>query len=184
MRKPVALVLATLVVAGVVVAVVLSRSPESTDGAPRAATDGASSPDSARIAPSTSGLDPLVEEFRATERSCITRFNTALREQRENAIDELELSNTIERDVLTPWRELRVKVSSAPQTDELYTTLRRYLEARQLSWEAYVAALRSPTDDAARPHYDAHRQHNATAHEHAKHLGELFRAAANRGSGL
>src|SRR5688572_13925585 len=80
-----------------------------------------------------SGLDPLVEEFRATERTVLQRYNEALRSQRENSIDELELSNTIERDVLTPWRALRAKVAAAPPQDELYSTLRRYLETRQVS---------------------------------------------------
>lgn len=126
----------------------------------------------------TSGLDPLVEEFRSVERACIQRFNTALREQRENMIDELELSNAIERDVLTPWRALRTKVTAAPAQNELYSTLRRYLEERQLSWEAYVSALRAASDEAAKPHYETHRRMNAAAHESAKILGELFRAAA------
>jgi hypothetical protein len=121
--------------------------------------------------------DPLVEEFRAAERTCIERFNAALREQRENKIDELELSNRIERDVLVPWRAVRAKVAAAPPQDELYSTLRRYLESRQLSWEAYVTALRAPSDEAARPHYETHRQKNAEAHEQAKDLGRLFRAA-------
>jgi len=133
--------------------------------------------------PTASGLDPLVEEFRATERACLQRFNTALREQREGKMDELGLSNTIERDVLVPWRALRTKVNSAPSHDELYTALRNYLELRQLSWEAYVTALRAPSDEAARPHYDTHRQKNAEAQEEAKHLGRLFREAATKGSG-
>lgn len=135
------------------------------------------------LPPSKSGLDPLVEEFRATERSVLQRYNEALREQRANSIDELELSNTIERDVLTPWRALRAKVTAASPQDELYSTLRRYLEARQVSWEAYVTALRAGSDEAARPHYEAHRQKNAEAQEYAKTLGRLFRDAAARANG-
>jgi hypothetical protein len=137
-----------------------------------------SSRDPGDLPVSPSGLDPLVEEFRATERVCLQRYNAALREQRENTIDELALSNTIERDVLQPWRTLRAKVAAAPQQDALYSTLRRYLEARQVSWEAYVAALRAPSDDAARPHYETHRQKNAEAQEQARELGRLFREAA------
>jgi hypothetical protein len=95
-------------------------------------------------------------------------------------MDELELSNVIERDVLTPWRALRARVNSAPEQDALYGTLRRYLELRQLSWEAYVTALRAPSDEAARPHYEAHRQKNAEAQEQARDLGQKFREAAER----
>ncbi len=152
----------------VAVVAVLARSP----GPTRARTTGP--------AAAPSGLDPLIEEFRATERASITRFNDLLRQQREQSIDELELANIIERDVLTQWRALRTRVEAARAQDELYSTLRRYIEARQLSWEAYVTALRAASDEAAKPHYEAHRQKNAEAQEEAKHLGRLFREAADR----
>ena len=147
------------------------------------ADDGATAPQpgSASVPATPSGLDPFVEELRATERTCLHRFNTALREQRAGSMDELELSNVIERDVLTPWRAMRTRVSTAPPTDEaLYAKLRQYLEQRQVSWEAYVTALRAPTDEAARPHYEVHRQKNAEAQEVAKQLGQMFREAAKR----
>jgi hypothetical protein len=155
----------------VMIALVTQRSD-------RPATTPQTGSDSVRPLPS--GLDPLVEDFRATERTCLLRFNNALREQRAGAMDELELSNVIERDVLTPWRALRARVTSAPEQDALYGTLRRYLELRQLSWEAYVTALRAPSDEAARPHYEAHRQKNAEAQEQARDLGQKFREAAER----
>ena len=166
MSRRFAFVVAVLAVAAVVAALVLLWPTT-------APTTGSSPPSAIK-----SGLDPLVEEFRATERRAVQQFNDALRTQREGTIDELELSNKIERDVLEPWRALRTRVSNAPSQGELYSTLRLYLEARQLSWEAYVAALRAPGDEAARPHYEAHRAKNAEAQEHAKHLGQLFRAAA------
>lgn len=144
-------------------------------GAPRGPTAG-----SGAVAATPSGLDPLVDDFRATERTCIARFNELLRQQREQSIDEVELATAIERDVLAPWRTLRARVGAAPPHDELYTTLRRYLETRQLSWEAYVAALRAPSDEAARPHYEAHRLNNAQAQDQAKVLGRLFREAATQ----
>ncbi len=158
-------------VAIAIVVIVLQRSD-------RAAPERETGSGSVRATPS--GLDALVEEFRATERTGLHRFNTALREQREGKMDELELSNVIERDVLTPWRELRARVVAAPPQDALYSTLRRYLELRQLSWEAYVTALRAPSDEAARPHYETHRQKNAQAQEQAKQLGEMFREIAAR----
>lgn len=123
--------------------------------------------------------DPLVEEFRAVERASLAAYNGALRDQRENRIDELELANVIERDVLEPWRALRQRIEAAPIPsggDELYRALRRYLELRQISWEAYVTALRAPSDEAARPHLDAHRQKNSEAQDEAHHLAQLFRA--------
>jgi hypothetical protein len=162
MKRPVLIAAgAALVGVAIVLGIVLTRSP-------------ASKPEPSPPSPASTA-DPLVEEFRATERTCIKNFNDALRAQRENSIDELELSNTIERDVLVPWRALRTKVEAAPQHDELYATIRKYMEARQISWEAYVQALRSPSDDAAAPHYATHREQNAIAQEHARHLGELFR---------
>jgi len=173
MRKRIAFGVVGLAVAAVVAIVVVRWGDRASDGGAGSGSVGASS----------SGLGPLVEEFRSTERTCIQRFNAALREQREGAIDELELSNTIERDVLEPWRALRAKIGSAEPQDELYVTLRRYLELRQLSWEAYVTALRAPSDDAARPHYEAHRQKNGEAQEQAQILGRLFREAAVRAGG-
>ena len=120
--------------------------------------------------------DPLVEEFRATERTCIAAFNDALARQRANQIDELALAGEIDHNVLGPWRAVRDKVNASPKTDEVYTTLRKYLEARQVAWEAYVAALRSDSEEAARPHYDVYHQKHAEAQDLARQLGGLFRA--------
>lgn len=120
--------------------------------------------------------DPLVEEFRATERTCIAAFNDALARQRANQIDELGLAEAIEHDVLRPWRAVRDKVNASPKTDELYTMLHKYLEARQTAWEAYVTALRADSEAAARPHYDVYHQKHAEAQDLARQLGGLFRA--------
>jgi hypothetical protein len=120
--------------------------------------------------------DPLVEEFRATERTCITAFNDALARQRANQIDELGLAQEIDRDVLGPWHAVHEKVNGSPKTDELYTTLRKYLDARQIAWEAYVAALRSDSETAARPHYDVYHAKHAEAQDLARELGQQFRS--------
>lgn len=126
--------------------------------------------------------DAAVRDFRATERQCIAAFNDALRRQRANEIDELELAATIERDVLVPWREMRGRVSEAkvtPDSEELYRTLRQYVDARQTAWEAYAAALRAGSEEAARPHYDVYHQKNDEAQAFARALGQLFRAAGS-----
>ncbi len=123
--------------------------------------------------------DAAVQDFRATERQGIRSFNEALRRQRANEIDELELAATIERDVLVPWRAMRARVNAAqvtPSRQELYTTLRRYIEARQTAWEAYATALRAGSEAAARPHYDVYHQKNDEAQADARTLGQLFRA--------
>lgn len=125
--------------------------------------------------PASPKADPLVEEFRATERTCNAAFNDALARQRANQIDELGLAQVIEHDVLGPWRAVHEKVNAAPKTDELYTTLRKYLDARQVAWEAYVAALRADSDAAARPHYDVYHQKHAEAQDLARELGGMFR---------
>jgi hypothetical protein len=120
----------------------------------------------------------LIDEFRVVERASLRRYNDALAEQRGNRIDEIGLADIIQREVLPPWRELRERVNASPvppARDELYGTLKRYLEARQLSWEAYVAALRAGSDTAARPHYDAHHQRSSEADREARELGRLFR---------
>ncbi|NVB84803.1 MAG: hypothetical protein HOV81_40915 [Kofleriaceae bacterium] len=125
--------------------------------------------------------DAAVKDFRATERQCIATFNEALRRQRANEIDELELAAVIDQDVLVPWRAMRARVSAAPVTPasrELYTTLGRYLDARQTAWEAYAAALRAGSEEAARPHYDVYHQKNDEAQADARVLGQMFRAAA------
>jgi hypothetical protein len=120
----------------------------------------------------------LIDEFRVVERASLRRYNDALAEQRANRIDEIGLADILEREVLPPWRALRERVTAAPvpaARNELYETLKRYLEARQLSWEAYVAGLRAGSDVAARPHYDVHHQKSADADQEARELGRLFR---------
>jgi hypothetical protein len=177
-RLVVALAIGGVIALALVVLFALGVVPGRSSEAPSSLGRTGSGHDPNELPVTPSGLDPLVEEFRATERTSLQRYNTALREQRENKIDELELSNRIELEVLQPWRNLRAKVNAAPQQDELYATLRRYLEARQISWEAYVTALRAPSDEAARPHYETHRQKNAEAQESARELGRMFREAA------
>jgi hypothetical protein len=126
--------------------------------------------------------DPLVVEFRETERTCITAFNEALARQRRNELDELGLAAAIDHEVLARWQALRLKVDAATppsRNAELYAALRRYLEARQIAWQAYVAGLRAGSDEASRPHYDAYHAKNAEADDAARELGRLFRSAAN-----
>ena len=122
--------------------------------------------------------DAIVEDFRAVERKAIAAYNTALRQQRANEIDELELAQTIERDVLEPWRAMRSRVTAAPvpqKSRDLYAVMVRYIEARQLAWQAYADALRAPSDGDARPLYDAYHQKNADAQRDAQVLGGMFR---------
>jgi hypothetical protein len=128
--------------------------------------------------PAPPAADAVVDDFRSVERKCIAAFNTALRQQRSNEIDEIELALTIERDVLEPWRAMRARVTAARvPTDrgELYEVMRRYIERRQLAWQAYADALRAPSDAESRPLYDAYHEHNAAAQDDARVLGGWFR---------
>ena len=130
----------------------------------------------------TTASDAVVENFRATERRCIAAFNTALRQQRANEIDELELAATVERDVLVPWRAMRARVTAAPVPGphgELYEVMRRYVEERDVAWTAYVEALRAPSDHEARPSYDLYHQKHADAQRDAQVLGTMFRDIEN-----
>lgn len=128
--------------------------------------------------PTTGTGDPVVEDFRSIERQSIAAFNNALRRQRANEIDELELASVIERDVLVPWRAMRARVSAAPvppERRELYEVMNRYIAERELAWQSYVVALQADTDADARPHYDVYHQKHAAAQADAKLLGGLFR---------
>lgn len=128
--------------------------------------------------PAKPGPDPVVEEFRSVERSCIAAFNTALRQQRANEIDEIELALAIERDVLDRWRAMRARVAAAPipaERRDLYTVMRRYIDEREQAWQAYASALRANSDAEARPLYDRYHQQNAAAQQDARVLGGLFR---------
>lgn len=124
--------------------------------------------------------DPLVTEFRDTERRCITAFNGALARQRRNEIDELGLATAIDQEVLPAWEALRTKLDATtppPRNAALYAALRRYLDARQTAWRAYVAGLRAPEPDARR-HYDAYHAKEAEADAIAREIGAIFRAAS------
>jgi len=126
-----------------------------------------------------SGQTVTVDEFRQTERAILATFNGLLRNQRANQIDELELANSIDRAVLPPWRMLRARIDAAtpPASDrELYSVLRRYVATRQRAWEAFSAALHSPSDEAAKPLYAAYRAGEAAAVDDARILGRAFRA--------
>jgi len=124
--------------------------------------------------------DPLVAEFRETERNSLTTFNAALARQRRNEIDEVGLALEIDEHVLPAWHVLRTKLDAATPSARnaaLYTALRRYLAARETAWQAYVAGLRSQDDADARRHYDAYHANDAEADNAAREIGALFRAA-------
>jgi hypothetical protein len=128
--------------------------------------------------PAPPAADAIVNHFRSVERQCIAAFNDARRQQRANEIDEIELAIAIERDVLEPWRAMRARVTAAPVPNdrrELYDVMRRYIERRQLAWQAYADALRAPSDAESRPLYDAYHERNAAAQDDARVLGGLFR---------
>jgi hypothetical protein len=128
-------------------------------------------------APAPSGGDSVVEDFQSVERQSISAFNDALRRQRTNEIDELELSLVIERDVLDPWRAMRARVAAAPvpaPRRELYETMNRYIAERELAWQAYALALQARSETEARPQYDIYHQKNAEAQADAKTLGGLL----------
>jgi len=128
--------------------------------------------------PAAPAVDQVVEDFRATERQAIAAFNAALRQQRANEIDEIELALAVERDVLEPWRAMRARVAAAPvpaNRTELYTVMRRYIDERQVAWQAYADALRIHSEAEARPYYDAYHQNNAAAQDDARVLGGLLR---------
>lgn len=131
-----------------------------------------------RSAPPAPVGDSVVEDFRSVERQSIAAFNTALRRQRANEIDELELAAAIERDVLGPWREMRARVAAAPVPParrDLYEVMNRYIAERELAWRSYVAALSAASDAEARPHYEAYHDKHAAAQADAKRLGGLLR---------
>jgi hypothetical protein len=122
--------------------------------------------------------DAVVEDFRAVERQAIAAYNTALRRQRANEIDEVELAVAIERDVVEPWRAMRSRVTAGPVPDarrELYTVMYRYIEAREQAWQAYADALRARSDAESRPLYDRYHQKNEDAQRDAQVLGGMFR---------
>lgn len=128
--------------------------------------------------PGAPAVDPVVEDFRVTERQSIAAFNGALRQQRANEIDEVELALAIERDVLEPWRAMRARVAAAPvpaDRAELYAVMRRYIDERQTAWQAYADALRTHSEADAQPFYDAYHQKNAAAQDDARVLGGMFR---------
>jgi hypothetical protein len=127
---------------------------------------------------SAPATDAIVNDFRSVERQCIAAFNNALRDQRANQIDEVELAVTIDRDVLAPWRAMRARVTAAPvpnERRELYEVMRRYIDERNLAWQAYADALRADSDAVSRPLYDSYHQHNAAAQDDARVLGGWFR---------
>ena len=122
--------------------------------------------------------DSVVEDFRSVERSAITDFNNALRRQRANEIDEVELAQEIEQQVLAPWRAMSARVAAAPipaERRELYEVMRRYIDERQVAWQAYVRALRAASEADAQPLMDDYRAKNAKAQDDARVLGGMFR---------
>jgi hypothetical protein len=125
---------------------------------------------------STASASATIDEFHSVERQCLQTFNSALAQQRANQIDELGLADVIDHDVLPPWRAFRSRADRATDVPErIRPVLAKYLAARQISWEAFVTALRSPSDPAARPHYDTYHQKNAEATDAARELGPLLR---------
>jgi hypothetical protein len=173
-RIAAAVVAAVVVVVGAAVALLIIHPLSRHDSQTPAATSGSAS--------ASDLTDPLVVEFRDTERACLTAFNAALARQRRNEIDEIGLALEIDEHVLPAWQALRTKLDAATppaRNVTLYAALRRYLAARETAWQAYVAGLRTPPDAEAdaRRHYDAYHAHDAEADAAAREIGALFRAA-------
>ena len=132
-----------------------------------------------RARPAAPSDAAAIAEFRATERRCLTAFNDALHRQARGEIDELALAEAIDRDVLPAWRAMRSHVEAAAPTASpahraLFAALHDYLGDRQTAWEAFSAALRAPSDEAARPHYATYRARDAAAQRDAQIVAPLL----------
>ena len=130
-----------------------------------------------RAGPAAPSDAAVIAEFRATERRCLTAFNDALHRQARGEIDELALADAVDRDVLPPWRTMRAHVEAAavpPAHRALFAALHAYLGDRQTAWEAFSAALRAPSDVAARPHYATYHALDAAAQRDAQAVAPLL----------
>jgi rhomboid protease GluP len=105
------------------------------------------------VIPAADDPAPVLAEFEQVEQHCIDHWNQL--QAQAGVLADAALADQIEREVLVPWRQLRVKVEAIEhppaRLERLFALLRAYLDSRQRTWEAYASAAR--TRDAERAQF-------------------------------
>ncbi len=110
----------------------------------------------------------VLEDFRAVEAECLGTF-AVLWHEREIRLGIDDLEHRIRDQLITPWRDLELRVSAAaPLADaKLDERLRHYLAVRKSAWEALAA---SASDEAR--HIARYRDDNELADADAKSIAD------------
>ncbi len=107
-------------------------------------------------------VDILAELSRCdrVERQVVAAYNEALKENHADRISHVEFADTVDRDVLAPWRAERARLAALCDSSESaaarLTPIVNYMKLRQEAWEALVEGLR--TDNPAKLE-EAQRKH-------------------------
>ena len=84
-----------------------------------------------------------LQDFRTVERACLARAEAILRDDGMGLSDPSELIESIERDLVTPWRAMRARVNLRERTlgEDLTGVLGRYFDERELAWTSLGKAI-------------------------------------------
>jgi len=97
----------------------------------------------------------ILTQFGPTETRVVAVYNDAREKVLRGELSDQEFADIIERDVLGPWRDLRIDPASARyvprELREVFRDLEDHSEAREEEWEQIVEKLRSGDSDALDP---------------------------------
>jgi rhomboid protease GluP len=85
----------------------------------------------------------LDTRYMNTQHATITTYNELLRQRGAGQLDDAQLADRIEHDVLPQWAAIREEIEIATPPGN---KTRHYMEVREKSWRALVAALRDPSN--------------------------------------
>lgn len=88
-----------------------------------------------------------ISRFKEVEQLCLNEYRSATDRHAAHQISKRAFLEIVENDVLNPWREAKVGITSMnhipkPQADYI-SKLRSYVDARQGSWECLLLAIRN-----------------------------------------
>ncbi len=88
----------------------------------------------------------LLKKMVVTERTLLDRYDELISQSEQKKMSESDTAARIDRDVLTPWRELRREMVAAENSPlvnrQIFSKLTQYLRMREESFELLVEGLR------------------------------------------
>jgi rhomboid protease GluP len=118
-------------------------------------------------------FEAMLKQFGTVEHQVLVTYNDARQKTLDRELSNQEFADVIERDVLPPWRRIRIDPAvyrNAPRKfQELTRDLEDYREAREQGWQLTANGLRTGDTEALEQASDKLRQADAMVKAMGKH---------------